>query len=183
MSRSGLTKGDGEDVLAYGRWRGAVQSAINGKRGQAFLHELAAALDAMPEKSLVAGELQAENGCHCALGVIGSARGLDVANMDVDDYDSIAASLSVNAKIAQEIMWENDEVFFEHEWVDVEICGPMRPRSYAMRWQPEEHMRSVRVKNRMRSISDGCTCARGFNRISHPPLQLHWRSEWHAHTF
>ena len=146
MSRSGLVEDDGDDPLAHGRWRGAVKSAINGKRGQKFLRELAEALDAMPEKVLVAGELQAENGCHCTLGVIGHKRGLDVAKMDIDDYDAIAASLGVNAKIAQEIMWENDETFDEEEYVEVEICGPMRQRCYETDWRDEEHVRCVCVK-------------------------------------
>ena len=143
MSRSGLVEDDGDDPLAHGRWRGAVKSAIKGKHGQAFLRELADALDAMPEKVLVAGELQAENGCHCTLGVIGQKRGLDVANMDIDDYDGIATSLGVNAKIAQEIMWENDETFSENEYVEVEICGPMRARCYETSWRDEEHVRRV----------------------------------------
>lgn len=145
MSRSGLVEDDGDDPLAHGRWRGAVKSAINGKRGQQFLRELADALDAMPEKVLVAGELQAANGCHCTLGVIGQKRGLDVASMDIDDYDAIAASLQVSAKIAQEIMWENDEVFDDWEYIEVEICGPMRPRGADTGWHYEEHVRSVRM--------------------------------------
>jgi len=49
MTRHGYVD-DSEDTLAYGRWRAQVQSAIRGKRGQAFLKELAAAMDAMPEK-------------------------------------------------------------------------------------------------------------------------------------
>ena len=148
MSRSGLFEADGEDPLAHGRWRGAVTSAIRGKRGQAFLRELADALDAMPQKWLVAGELQSEDGCNCTLGVIAGKRGLDVANMDVDDYDSIADSLGVNAKIAQEIMWENDESFCSWEYVDVVICGPMRPPFYDHRrgWVHEKHERDVRVE-------------------------------------
>lgn len=146
MSRSGLVEDDGDDPLAHGRWRGAVKSAINGKRGQQFLRDLADALDAMPEKVLVAGELQAENGCHCTLGVIGQKRGLDVASMDIDDYDAIATSLNVNAKIAQEIMWENDEAFDEEEYIEVEICGPMRERCYETRWRDEKHVRRVWVK-------------------------------------
>lgn len=147
MSRSGLYEDDGEDTLAHGRWRGAVMSAIRGKRGQAFLRELADALDAMPEKHLVAGALQSEDGCHCTLGVIGLKRGLDVASMDVDDYDAIAGSLQVNAKIAQEIMWENDETFSDWEHVEAEICGPMRPPYFAGNrgWYHEEHVRWVRV--------------------------------------
>lgn len=147
MSRSGLYEDDGEDSLAHGRWRGAVASAIRGKRGQAFLRELADALDAMPEKHLVAGALQSEDGCHCTLGVIGQKRGLDVARMDVDDYDAIADSLGVNAKIAQEIMWENDETFCDSEHVEAEICGPMRPPRYDERhfMIHETHVRWVRV--------------------------------------
>lgn len=52
MSRSGYTDDD-DDPLATGRWRAQVRSAIRGKRGQAFLRELIAALDAMPEKALI----------------------------------------------------------------------------------------------------------------------------------
>lgn len=146
MSRSGLHEDDGDDPLAHGRWRGAVQSAINGKKGQAFLKELASALDAMPEKMLIAGELESQEGCLCTLGVIGKARGLDLRSMDVDDYDSIAGSLNVNAKIAQEIMWANDETFHDHDFVHVEICGPMRG-NYRDRsgWHREEHRRWVTV--------------------------------------
>jgi hypothetical protein len=40
------------------RWRGAVASAIRGGRGQAFLREMLAAMDAMPVKRLVANELR-----------------------------------------------------------------------------------------------------------------------------
>jgi hypothetical protein len=146
MSRSGLSEDDGDDPLAFGRWRGAVKSAISGKRGQAFLQELAAALDAMPEKVLVAGELQDEDGCLCTLGVIGKARGLALESMDVDDYDSIAGSLNVNAKIAQEIMWENDETFSDWTYVRVEICGPMRGDFHdRCGWHRESHKRDVRV--------------------------------------
>lgn len=148
MSRSGYVEDDGDDVLAMGRWRGAVASAMRGKRGQAFLQELADALDAMPEKWLVSGELQSDDGCHCTLGVIASKRGLDVEAMDVDDYDAIADSLSVNAKIAQEIMWENDEAFSDWEYIEVLICGPMRPPFHerGRGWVHEKHHRSERVE-------------------------------------
>ena len=45
MSRSGYSDDDEDGRLAM--WRGAVQSAIRGKRGQAALRELLTALDAM----------------------------------------------------------------------------------------------------------------------------------------
>lgn len=149
MSRSGYTEDSDEDVLAHGRWRGAVKSAINGKRGQAFLRELLSLLDEMDDKVLVKGELESEDGCFCTLGVIGRGRGLDLGAMDIDDYDAIAASLGVNAKVAQEIMWENDESISEWKYVDVEICGPMRNRycdDYGCWHHNEKHRRSVRVQ-------------------------------------
>lgn len=147
MARHGLHEDDGDDWLAFGRWRGAVMAAIRGKRGQAFLRELADSLDAMSVKELVAGELQDEDGCHCALGVIGERRGLNVAGMDVDDYDAIADALNVNAKIAQEVMWENDETFCDWEYVRVLICGPMRPPFYEPQhgWVQEKHDRWERI--------------------------------------
>ena len=63
MSRSGYTDDYGvEDPLAMGRWRAAVNSAINGKRGQAALRETLAALDAMPAKALVGESLVTADG-------------------------------------------------------------------------------------------------------------------------
>lgn len=56
MSRSGYVD-DMCDQWALIRYRGAVSSAIRGKRGQAFLREMLAALDAMPEKRLISGVL------------------------------------------------------------------------------------------------------------------------------
>lgn len=109
MSRSGLTEDEGEDVLVFGRWRGAVLSAIRGKRGQAFLRELLAALDAMPDKRLIHGELQTEDGQVCAIGCVGAARGLDMKTVDVYDYEAIAKTLGVNEKLVQEVEWINDE--------------------------------------------------------------------------
>lgn len=69
MSRAGYS--DDLDPLDLGRWRAQVLSALRGKRGQAFLRDLIAALDAMPEKRLVSGDLQDETGCVCALGALG----------------------------------------------------------------------------------------------------------------
>ena len=58
MSRSGYTD-DLDDDLAMGRWRGMVASATRGRRGQKLLTDLLAALDAMPEKALVAKQIRA----------------------------------------------------------------------------------------------------------------------------
>lgn len=126
MSRSGYYDDCSDDHLAFGRWRGMVASALRGKRGQAFLRELAASLDAMPDKRLIANELQAD-GQFCALGVLGAARGIDMAKLDPEDYYSVAEAFGIAPCMAQEIVFENDEAFVDFEWAEVEICGPLRP--------------------------------------------------------
>lgn len=139
MSRSGLYEYDGDDPLTYGRWRAQVKSAINGKRGQAFLTDLLAALDALPEKRLIAGDLvfdgspefpfpaQHEDvivggdelvtgrgervrvGEVCALGALGLSRGLDMRKFHQGDPEFIADALDVAHQLASEVIWENDE--------------------------------------------------------------------------
>jgi hypothetical protein len=107
MSRSGYTD-DYDDEWATIRWRGAVASAIRGKRGQAFLREMLAALDAMPEKQLIADELES-NGEVCAIGAVGKARGLDMSGIDPEDHERIANTFNISNALAREIMFENDE--------------------------------------------------------------------------
>lgn len=125
MSRSGYTD-DNDDQWASIRWRGAVKSALSGKRGQAFLRELLSALDAMPEKELTTAELQVD-GQFCALGVVGQARGVDLAQVDTEDWQQLSSTFGIAESMAREIMYENDDCVANEEWTDVEIHGPMRP--------------------------------------------------------
>lgn len=106
MSRSGYSDDcNGWDLIC---WRGAVSSAIKGKRGQAFLIELRDALDAMPEKRLIAEELVAD-GEFCTLGVIGAKRGIDMAGLDPDCRETVASVFNIAPALAAEIVFENDE--------------------------------------------------------------------------
>ena len=107
MSRSGYTD-DVDDSLALGRWRGRVASAIRGKRGQAFLREMLAAFDALPEKRLIKHELVCEEGC-CAMGSVALARGLDVAGVDPEDPEQVAPLFDIAEVLVQEIAFLNDE--------------------------------------------------------------------------
>jgi len=139
MSRSGYCDDYGDDdPLALGRYRAQVGSAIRGKRGQALLRELLAALDAMPDKQLVAGELEAD-GQFCALGVVGQARGLNLATIDTYDVESLGGKFNIAEQLAREIMWVNDEHIGAWDWVQIEVCGPMRA------W--DQHHQDVRVPN------------------------------------
>lgn len=110
MSRSNYNDDydDYDDYWGLIRWRGAVASAIKGRRGQAFLRDLIAALDAMPEKTLIANELQ-EEGEVCALGALGLRRGLDMEAVDPDDADAVADLFGIAPALAREIVYENDE--------------------------------------------------------------------------
>lgn len=93
------------------RWRGAVKSAIRGKRGQAVLRELRDALDAMPNKRLIEGELH-EDGEYCALGALAKYRGWIPPDLDMEDPDApleLAAFLNMTEALTKEVMFENDE--------------------------------------------------------------------------
>ena len=107
MSRSGYTD-DFDDGWSLIRWRGQVASAIRGKRGQAFLLEMWNAMQALPEPKLIANELDAD-GAVCAIGAVGKARGIDMSNLDPEDYERIAIAFGIPRQLAQEIMYMNDE--------------------------------------------------------------------------
>lgn len=111
MSRSGYND-DCYDNWAHIRWRGAVAQAIRSYRGQAFLKELLAALDALPEKRLVENVFE-DKGEVCTLGAIAKARGTDVSDIDIEDEDGvsweISRKLGMARALAAEIMCENDE--------------------------------------------------------------------------
>jgi hypothetical protein len=116
MSRSGYNEDGDGDNWSLICWRGAVNSAIKGKRGQAMLRDLLAALDAMPDKRLVAGDLEVD-GQFCALGVLGQARNLTLASIDTYDWGALGTNFNVAEALAREIMWINDESVRTHEYV------------------------------------------------------------------
>lgn len=110
MSRSGYM--DDIDPWDLIRWRGQVASCIKGKRGQAFLLEMWRAMQALPAHKLTRDELVEHDGTVCALGSVGKARGLDMSNLDIEDYDAIAAAFGIPHQLAQEIMFMNDEMYY-----------------------------------------------------------------------
>lgn len=108
MSRSGYSEDcDGAELNL---WRGAVNQALKGKRGQAFLREALAALDAMPNKALAADSLQeAGTGEFCTLGAVGAARGMDLKPLEDTEPRQVASAFGIAPALAAEIMFENDE--------------------------------------------------------------------------
>lgn len=143
MSRSGYTD-DCDDNLAFGRWRGAVKSAIEGNRGQALLVDLLAALDAMPDKRLHSGNFATADGEFCTLGVLGAQRGTKMDDLgdaeDGCDTSLVGQRFGIAPAMAAEIMDLNDEHVDDFKWIEVEVCGPPRyPR--------DSHFQCVRVIN------------------------------------
>ena len=108
MSRSGYVD-DYDDQWSLIRWRGAVASSIRGKRGQAFLKEMLAAMDAMPEKSLIAEDLINDEGDVCAIGTVGKARGLDMTKVDPEEYEEVGKLFGIPQSLVREIEYINDE--------------------------------------------------------------------------
>jgi hypothetical protein len=117
MSRSGYSDDYDRDQAAM--WRGQVASAIRGKRGQVFLRDLLAALEALPDKRLIAGHME-KDGCVCATGALGKARGLDMTRINglieaEDDYDdgvvgyAVAETFDIASQLAREVLYMNDE--------------------------------------------------------------------------
>jgi len=141
MSRSGYSDDcDNWDMI---RWRGAVASAIRGRRGQAMLRELLAALDALPEKQLAAGSMTTADGQFCTLGALGRSRELDMGQVNPRDRRAVADMFGCAEALAAEIMYLNDEWVSESKCVEVEIFGPVRP------YYPEygRHRRLMSVPN------------------------------------
>lgn len=118
MSRSGYSD-DIDDQWAHIRWRGAVTAAIKGARGQAFLKEMLSAFDALPEKRLIAEDLakdrlvDPEAGTTvlemCAIGTVGTQRGVDMSKLDPEDREGVADAFGISPAMAAEIVFMNDE--------------------------------------------------------------------------
>lgn len=111
MSRSGYVDDCDMDSWASIRWRGAVASAMKGKRGQDFLRELLAALDALPAKRLIADDLVSEDGAEfCAIGCVGRLRGINMADFDPYDYEHLSKTFGIAESMVREIEFWNDDV-------------------------------------------------------------------------
>lgn len=151
MSRSGYSD-DYDDQWGLIRWRGAVASAMKGARGQAFLKEMVEALDALPQRQLIADDLvklspdiegkALEYPQVCAIGAVGLKRGVDMSELDPEDYRGVANAFGIASAMAQEIVYVNDEMFYDYSpekrwlhvrrWLLIEIKDWHNPESDLM---------------------------------------------------
>jgi hypothetical protein len=131
MSRSGYN--DDIDTWPLIQWRGAVASAIRGKRGQAFLLEMWRAMQSLPEPKLIARDLENADGEVCAIGSVGRCRGVNMSKIDPEDHEKIAATFGIPHSLACEIMYLNDESGGTPEtryvemkkWIEINLLLPI----------------------------------------------------------
>jgi hypothetical protein len=111
MSRSGYVDELGDiEQRDYAMWRGRVASAMRGKRGQEFLRKCLAALDAMPQKRLIADVLVHGDEV-CTLGAAGKAMNIPgLEKLDPEEHEMLGLFFDVAPCLIQEIEFENDEV-------------------------------------------------------------------------
>jgi hypothetical protein len=109
MSRSGYSDDGGTEL-----YRANIDRALKGKRGQDFLKELVKALDALPNKRLIAGDLSRE-GEVCAIGALGLYKNIDIVDIDPEDPQRVAKMFNVSESMAREVVFENDEATYTIE--------------------------------------------------------------------
>lgn len=110
MSRSGYSD-DGDDDYPVELYRQAVRRATTGYRGQHLLRRLRDALDAMPNKRLIVGNIKDEDGQVCALGAL-DPNAPKYDEDDLDDFDhprKLAKHFGIAPALASEIVYMNDE--------------------------------------------------------------------------
>lgn len=140
MSRSGYSDDGDCDGWELIRWRGAVESAIRGKRGQSLLKEMEAALLALPEKRLCAFDFaDPSSGEVCALGAValkrkmdsGKDRKLAIRELSEEfpygsEADAVSSTFGIADALAREITYVNDE--------DYDYSTPEKRYEGVLRW-------------------------------------------------
>lgn len=92
-------------------WHANCRRSIQGKKGQVALRELEAALLALPEKRLIAGALQDDDGEVCALGALAQYQGIDCA-IDMED---VGEELGLPRLVAWKVVDLNDDLDWKWE--------------------------------------------------------------------
>jgi len=108
MSR--ISYSDEEDFPGqFALYQANCERSLRGREGQAQLRELRAALLALPDKRLIHGLLEDEEGGVCAIGAYAKHKGLDLSKFDVDyDTDEVGIAGGMPALVAWKVVEMND---------------------------------------------------------------------------
>lgn len=124
-------------------WQANCQRSLGGSAGQNTLRELEQALIALPEKRLIAGELENAEGEVCAIGALAKHRGLTSADIhaDPEEMEEVGIELGMPRLVAWKIVEVNDVELGE--------------RKYRIPYTPEERYELMLswVRGRIRPIS------------------------------
>lgn len=131
-------------------WRGAVNSAIRGKRGQAFLIELRDALDALPDQKLCGHDFQRPDGACCAIGAVGKARGIDMTDMDPEgatESGQLTEMFNIANAMVREIEFMNDDDYAWWGQKDGESMDEYNDRMDSKRWTRVREWADRKIKS------------------------------------
>ena len=129
------------DPWMEGQQAGALRSAIRGNRGQRFLRDLVAGLDALPEPKLSAGALEdEETGCCCAFGAVRRYRGADAVPLYFDprEEDLDPPHFAEPFDVAKALAWEVVEA--NENWSTSNCEATMRQRWAHVRAWATRHL-------------------------------------------
>jgi len=138
----------------FALWQANCRRSIRSKRGQKELRQLEAALLALPQKRLIHGSLEDEDGGVCAIACYAKHKGIDTSKFD-PEYDSgeVGIAAGMPRMVAWKVVALNDIEIEDH----YAYCeGPSRdPEDYKKNyggfrgiwtrfvWTPEERYEKV----------------------------------------
>lgn len=90
-------------------WQANCVRSLRGKHGQEELRQLRIALLALPDKRLIHGLLEDDEGGVCAVGAYGKHKGLDLSTFAVDsDTDEVGIAGGMPSLVAWKVVEMND---------------------------------------------------------------------------
>ena len=132
-----ISYSDDEDFPGqFNIWQANCRRSLRGRKGQAALRRLEAALVAMPEKALRQGKLVAHDGSVCAIGALARAEGklpepeplqTDEFDDEYEDEGDTSEWATDNLGFPKLVAWkvvEQNDIQLDTKWIRLE--GPVR---------------------------------------------------------
>lgn len=131
---------DADDQRRYNLHQGVIAKQMRSRKGQAFLRELIASLEALPEKRLV-NDAVAKDGCVCGLGAIALRRRVDAG----EDRDAVLADL---ANVEVDVRDGDEHV---SEWAEREL-GAQQNVASAIAWTTDADEGTITPEQRYERV-------------------------------
>jgi len=118
-------------------WQANCRRSLEGKRGQEELRVLRDALLAMPDKRLIHGSLESEDGEVCAIAAYAKHKGLDISAFDPEyDSDEVGIAAGMPRLVAWKVVEMNDMHFGRYAFTErgAEPMTPEQRYEGMMKW-------------------------------------------------